>query len=71
MAKKLVNSQVPGEEPTQIVSPSMSLTVARDTPDKLGKKPLGSGKGKIDMPSAKDMFGDGNLRNASFIDSQV
>lgn len=70
LSKNLLNFKVPGEAPTVIKSPSMSIVVSREQPSQMGNKSLGDGDSEIEMPPSDEIFGD-TMKNSSFVDAEV
>ena len=48
----------------------LTLTLDRQTPEKMAGKTLGDGKEKVSLPSAKTLFG-ANAANLKSVDAQV
>lgn len=48
----------------------LTLTLDRQTPEKMAGKTLGEGKEKVSLPSAKTLFGT-NAANLKSVDAQV
>jgi len=51
LAKLLLSRMVPGEEPVNMVSKYMNMTLASNTPDKLLSTTLMQGEAQLKMPS--------------------
>ena len=66
----LLATKVPGEKPSVFHTDKLTLTLDRQTPNKMAGRTLGEGKEKVSLPSAKTLFGT-NVADLKSVDAQV
>jgi len=66
----LLATKLPGEKPSVFHTDKLTMTLDRQTPDKMAERTLGEGKEKVSLPSAKTLFGS-NAANLKSVDAQV